>query len=143
MRRIARAVDVAEDETGLQLAVYVGPTSDDPRAQARAMLHELGHDLSPAVLILVAPERRHLEIVTSPVAQQRLPDRHAALVAASMAASFAVGDLVGGICTGLAMIAQYAGPPPDDWLPEQELPDLLSGYRPAPPDGERTGSAGG
>jgi uncharacterized membrane protein YgcG len=142
MRRIARAVDVAEDETGLQLAVYVGPTSEDPRAQARAMLHELGHDLSPAVLILVAPERRHLEIVTSPAAQHRLTDRQAALVAASMAASFAVGDYVGGICTGVAMIAQYAGPPPDDWQPEREMPDVLSGYAAARPDAERTAPAG-
>jgi hypothetical protein len=40
------------------------------------------------------------------------------------------------------MIAQYAGPPPDDWQPEREMPDVLSGYAAARPDAERTAPAG-
>jgi len=125
-------VDQAEELTGLQLAVYLGPTSDDSRAHAESMLVELGHTDRPAILVLVAPEQRRLEIVTSPAARELVSDRHAALVAASMTASFAVGDVVGGICTGVQMLARYAGPPPPGWRPQTELPDVLSGWSDAP-----------
>jgi uncharacterized membrane protein len=128
LRRIARDVDRAEELTGLQFAVYLGPTSDDYRAEAAAMLADLGHTDVPAVLLVVAPEQRRLEIVTSPAARARISDRHVALAAASMTASFAVGDVVGGVCVGVQMLARYAGPPARDWQPEPELPDLLSGY---------------
>jgi uncharacterized membrane protein YgcG len=128
IRRIAREVDGAEEMTGLQIAVYLGPTSENSRAHAESMLAELGHTGVPAVLLLIAPEQRRLEIVTSPAARQRVSDRHAALAAASMTASFAVGDVVGGVCIGVQMLARYAGPPASDAHPEPELPDLLSGY---------------
>ena len=128
-RRIARAVDQAEKDTGLQFAVYLGPAHDDSRGQAEAMFAELGYATLPAVLVLVAPDQHRLEIVTSAAAKQRISDRNAALVATSMTASFAVGDIVGGICLGLAMLAQYAGT--SDVLEDAaaELPDVLSGYR--------------
>jgi uncharacterized membrane protein len=133
-RRIARAVDLAENETGLQFAVYIGPAGEDSRAHAEAMFAELGFTSRPAVLLLIAPEQRRLEIVTSAAAKRRISDRNAALVATSMTASFAVGDIVGGICVGLAMLAEYAGPPPSgDQADEIELPDVLSGYPDAEP----------
>ncbi len=128
-RRIARAVDQAENDTGLQFAVYLGPAADDSRAQAEAMFAALGFETLPAVLLLIAPDQRRLEIVTSAAAKERISDRNAALVATSMTASFAVGDIVGGICLGLAMLAQYAGPAGEGEVSEDvELPDLLSGY---------------
>lgn len=96
------------------------------------MLAELGHTDVPAVLLLVAPEQRRLEIVTSAAARTRVTDRHCALVATSMTASFAVGDIVGGVCIGVQMLAQYAGPPARDWRPEPELPDVLHGYENGP-----------
>jgi uncharacterized membrane protein len=128
-RRIARAVDQAENDTGLQFAVYLGPAREDSREQAEAMFAELGYSTLPAVLILVAPEQHRLEIVTSEAAKQRIPDRNAALVATSMTASFSVGDIVGGICLGLAMLAQYAGTSDVVEDASAELPDVLSGYR--------------
>lgn len=135
LRRIASTVDRAEELTGLQFAVYLGPTSADSRAHAEAMLAELGHSDVPAVLLLVAPEQRRLEIVTSAAARTRIADRHCALAATSMTASFAVGDVVGGVCIGVQMLAQYAGAPARDWRPEPELPDVLHGYENGPPAG--------
>lgn len=128
-KRIAEAVDRAEELTGLQISVYLGPTREDSRAHAESMFSSLGFQGLPAVLILVAPDQHRLEIVTSPAAQERISDRHAALVATSMTSSFAVGDIVGGICLGVDMLARYAGPPPDDTHhDEAELPDVLLGY---------------
>jgi uncharacterized membrane protein YgcG len=127
-RRLERAVDRAEELTGLQFAVYLGPTRDDSRQHAEAMFHSLGYHALPAVLLVVAPDQRRLEIVTSPAARTRISDRHAALAATSMTASFAVGDIVGGICLGLDMLARYAGPPREDAPLDAELPDVLLGY---------------
>jgi uncharacterized membrane protein YgcG len=112
----------------LQFAVYLGPTRDDSREHAEAMFHSLGYHALPAVLLVVAPDQRRLEIVTSPAARARITDRHAALAAASMTASFAVGDIVGGVCLGLDMLARYAGPAPEGAALDAELPDVLLGY---------------
>lgn len=127
-RRIERVVDRAETLTGLQIAVYLGPTRDDSRAHAEEMFHSLGYHALPAVLIVVAPDQRRLEIVTSAAARTRISDRHAGLTATSMTASFAVGDIVGGVCLGLDMLARYAGPAPAGAPVEGELPDVLMGY---------------
>jgi uncharacterized membrane protein YgcG len=127
-RRLASAVDRAENLTGLQFAVYLGPTRDDSRAHAEEMFGTLGYHALPAVLLVVAPDQRRLEIVTSPAARTRISDRHAALAATSMTASFAVGDVVGGVCIGLDMLARYAGPPREGAPLDSELPDVLLGY---------------
>ena len=50
-----------------------------------------------------------LHIVTGPESAKRLPNRACALAALAMRASFANGDLVGGIVTGLRMLADAAG----------------------------------
>ena len=126
--RLAVAVDRAEEMTGLQLSVYLGPVRPDSRAHAEAMFASLGFQGLPALLVVVAPEQHRLEIVTSAAARGRISDRHAALTAASMTASFAVGDLVGGVCLGLDMLARYAGPPPEGVAWDRELPDVLLGY---------------
>jgi uncharacterized membrane protein YgcG len=125
-RRVARAVRAAEDWTGLQFCVYLGPTEADPLAHAHALMNELGLAAEPAVLLLVAPEERRLEIVTSPAAAQRIPDRAAGLAALAMSSSFGVGDVAGGITEGVRLLAQAArrgdhtGP---------ALPDLLDATR--------------
>ena len=123
-RRIARAVRQAEAATGLQFCVYLGPTEADPRAHAHALLHDLGLAAEPAALLLVAPETRRLEIVTSPAAAQRIGDHAAGLAALAMAASFGVGDLAGGVAEGVRLLAQAAGPG-DRPAGAAELPDLL------------------
>ena len=125
-RRIARAVDHAERWTGLQFCVYLGPTETDPYDKARALMDELGLTERPAVLILVAPEERRLEIVTSPAAARRIDDHDSRLAAVSMSASFGVGDVAGGIAEGVRLLAQAAG----QGGPEgTELPDLLDATR--------------
>jgi uncharacterized membrane protein YgcG len=120
--KIARAVDQAERWCGLQMVVYVGPGDDDMRAQAEGMLAENGLTSESAVLVLVAPTRRHFEIVTTDGARSRLSDQACAMAAVSMSASFAVGDVAGGIAEGVRLMAQYAGPGVESG---DELPDVL------------------
>jgi uncharacterized membrane protein YgcG len=124
-RRIARAVETAERWAGLQFCVYLGPTEDDPLAHARAMMDQLGLAEQPAVLVLVAPEVRRLEIVTSPAAARRIPDPAAQLAALAMTASFGVGDIAGGIAEGVRQLAQAAGPAGPGAATGANLPDLL------------------
>jgi uncharacterized membrane protein YgcG len=121
-RRIAKAVDRAERWTGLQFCVYLGPTETDPLDQAHALMAELGLTERPAVLILVAPESRRLEIVTSPLAAQRIDDHETRLAAIAMSASFGVGDVAGGITEAVRLLAQAAGAGGPEGT---ELPDLL------------------
>lgn len=121
-RRVARAVRAAEEWCGLQFCVYLGPTEDDPLAHAHALMHELGLAEAPAVLLLVAPEARRLEIVTSPAAARRISDHEARLAALSMSASFGVGDVAGGVAEGVRLLAQAAGPGARGGA---DLPDLL------------------
>ncbi len=123
--RIKAAVDAAERYAGLQFTVFVGGVEADPRAYAEQLMGELGLLTRPAVLILVAPPQQRFEIVTGTEAQDRLTDDMCRIVAANMSASFAVGDLTGGIREGLRLLAQYAGPGVED--PRAELPDVLHG----------------
>jgi uncharacterized membrane protein YgcG len=125
-RRIARAVRHAEDWTGLQFCVYLGPTEIDPLDKAHALMADLGLAERPAVLLLVAPDERRLEIVTSPAAARRIDDSEARLAAISMSASFGVGDVAGGIAEGVRLLAQAAGP---GTRAGAELPDLLDATR--------------
>ena len=124
--RIARAVQAAEDWTGLEFCVYLGPADGDPRAHAEALMADLGLTEAPAVLLLVAPEERRLEIVTSPAAAQRISDHEAQLAAVSMSASFGVGDVAGGVAEGVRLLAQFAG---RGERIGPELPDVLDGTR--------------
>ncbi len=61
------------------------------------------------MLLAVSPNQRVLEIVTGNAARKRMSDRDAKLAALSMAASFAGGDLAGGILAGLDQLASHAG----------------------------------
>lgn len=125
-KKIARAVHDAEEWTGLQFCVYLGPTEDEPRAHAEALMAELGLAEAPAVLLLVAPESRRLEIVTAPAAARRIPDREAQLAAMAMSSSFGVGDVAGGVTEGVRLLAQTAGRGEPTGV---ELPDLLDAAR--------------
>jgi hypothetical protein len=85
------------DGGGLHYSVYVGPLDEPVRGAA-----------DRSVLIAVSPEQRQLEIVTGNIAQEKIPDRSAALVVFSMEAAFGAGQLSGGIITGLRMLAETA-----------------------------------
>lgn len=102
------ALSKAEREGGgLHYSVYVGPLHDPVRGAAEA-LHDRLKEPDKSVLIAVSPEQRRLEIVTGKLAQDRIPDRSAALVVFSMEAAFGAGQLCGGIMTGLRMLAETA-----------------------------------
>jgi hypothetical protein len=105
---IDEALSVAErDGGGLHYSVYVGPLHDPVRGAAEA-LHDRLADPDRSILIAVSPEQRQLEIVTGKLAQEKVPDRSAALVVFSMEAAFGAGQLAGGIITGLRMLAETA-----------------------------------
>ncbi|THV31233.1 DUF5130 family protein [Glycomyces paridis] len=105
---IDEALSVAErDGGGLHYSVFVGPLHDPVRGAAES-LHERLADPDRSVLIAVSPEQRQLEIVTGSAAQEKIPDRSAALVVFSMEAAFGAGQLAGGIITGLRMLAETA-----------------------------------
>ncbi|MDT4891994.1 MAG: hypothetical protein QOE97_1029 [Pseudonocardiales bacterium] len=107
LSRLDEALTLSSRESGLVFSLYVGALTPPPRAHAEALFEKLSDD---AVLVAVAPGQRCLHIVTGPVSAARLPNRSCALAALAMRASFANGDLVGGIVTGLRMLADAAGP---------------------------------
>lgn len=108
--RIDQALSAADRETGLTFSVYVGDV-DEPTRQAAELLHKhLGERADSAVLMAVSPNQRLVEIVTGARARRLVPDRVCALAVLSMTAAFEVGDLAGGIVTGLRMLADQARP---------------------------------
>ena len=109
---IRHALATARAETGLWFSVYIGSIEGDPRGQAQRLHAALGDVADHAVLLLVEPEARRVEIVTGAGASRRVDDRTAALASLSMATSFAGGDLVGGIVNGIGMMAGSAIRPP-------------------------------
>jgi uncharacterized membrane protein YgcG len=123
-RAVERAVDEAEEATGLQLCIYVGPGEEDTRAQAEGLLVKAGLHTRPAVLVLIEPVRRRVEVVTAPEARARIDDATSELAVTTMTRQFARGDLVGGIVAGVDLLAAAAGvgPTPTD---VEELPDVL------------------
>ena len=123
-RAVERVVDEAEEATGLQLCVYVGPGEEDTRAQAEAMFVEAGLHTRPAVLVLVEPVRHRVEVVTAPEARARIDDAISELAVATMSRQFARGDLAGGLVAAVDLLAAAAGSgaaPPG----AEELPDVL------------------
>ena len=106
LSRLDEALTLGSRESGLVFSLYVGELRKPARAHAEALFEKLTDD---AVLVAVAPEQRCLHIVTGPTSSQRLPNRSCALAALAMRASFSNGDLVGGIVTGLRMLADAAG----------------------------------
>jgi Domain of unknown function (DUF5130) len=110
--RIESARTTAEGQTGLRFPLYVGPVTGEPRAFGSGLLARLDHDDRGVVLVVVSPGQRCVEVVTSAVARSRLSDKACALAALSMTTSFGVGDLVGGLVSGLRMLAEACELPP-------------------------------
>jgi hypothetical protein len=106
LARLDEALTLSSRESGLYFSIYVGELRPPPRAHAEALFERLNDD---SVLIAVSPGQRSLHIVTGPASAKRLPNRACALAALAMRASFTNGDLVGGIVTGLRMLADSAG----------------------------------
>ena len=106
LTRMDEALTLSSRESGLTFSVYIGALAQPTRGHAEALFEKLSDD---AVLLAVSPGQRVLHIVTGPGSSQRLPNRACALAAVAMKASFAHGELVGGVVTGLRMLADSAG----------------------------------
>jgi hypothetical protein len=106
LARLDEALTLSSRETGMTFSLYVGAFKPPARAHAEALFERLDDG---SVLVAVSPAQRILHIVTGPDSAKRLPNRACALAALAMRASFANGDLVGGIVTGLRMLADAAG----------------------------------
>lgn len=108
---IDAAVKEAEAETGLQFCVYLGPSDEhDTRAHAESLFVRSGLLERPAVLLLVAPKQRKVEVVTAPEARERLTDEETALAIEEMTPYFARGEFVEGLLVGLRELAERTGP---------------------------------
>lgn len=111
--RIDHAVSVCRSQNGLDMSVLVGDLNvsdlSEFRAGAERLHAALGDRAHGAVLLVVAPGQRRVEIVTGPAARRRVPDRVAALAVLSMTAAFGGGDLAGGIIDALRQMADAAG----------------------------------
>jgi hypothetical protein len=108
LTRLDEALTLASRETGLRFCVYLGELGDAP-AERAAELHAELSGTAEAVLVAVSPGQRVVEVITGPEARVRLPDRGAKLAVMSMVASFREGDLLGGLLSGLRMLADQAG----------------------------------
>lgn len=111
--RIEHAVSICRSENGLDVSVLVGDLNLDGtgsfRSAAETLHAALGERAHGAVLVVVAPGQRQVEVVTGPAARRRVPDRVAALAVLSMTTAFGGGDLAGGIIDGLRQMADAAG----------------------------------
>ena len=111
--RIEHAVSLCRSENGLDVSVLVGdldlPDTSEFRAAAERLHAALGARSTGAVLLVVAPGQRRVEVVSGPVVRRRVPDRVAALAVLSMTTAFGGGDLTNGIIDALRQIADAAG----------------------------------
>jgi uncharacterized membrane protein YgcG len=114
--RIQDALATLREDNGLDVSVLVGDLDltdvGDFRAGAELLHAALGSRAEQAVLLVVAPGQRRLEIVTGALVRRRVPDRVCALAVLSMTTAFASGDVGGGIVDALRQIGSSAGPGP-------------------------------
>ena len=108
-REISKATATATAQTGLLFSVYIGAVEGEIRDYSERLHAALGPMTDRAVLVVVSPADRQLEIVTGAICVRRLTDKACALAALSMTTAFAGGDLVGGLVTGLRMMSDAAG----------------------------------
>jgi uncharacterized membrane protein YgcG len=129
--RIEKAVERVRAENGLDVSVLLGDLELDDLTQFRAAaerLHAALGERSPsAVLVVVAPGQRRVEIVTGPQVRRRVPDRVCALAVLGMTSTFRGGDLVGGIVDALRQIADAAGRRPVLSPVQQKSGELVRG----------------
>lgn len=110
LARLDEALRLATSITGLHFSIYLGDLGEDTRVRAEELHESIGAWGPEAVLIAVSPGQRVVEVVTGSEAARRLPDRGCKLAVLSMTPSFRKGDFVGGLISGLRMLAGQSGP---------------------------------
>lgn len=130
--RIDHAVAQCREKNGLDVSVVVGDlrlTDLSRFREAAETLHAaLGERAHGAVLVVVAPGQRRVEVVTGPAARRRVPDRVASLAVLSMTSAFSGGDLAGGIVDGLRQMAESAGKRPAIPAPPSAHAQLVAAH---------------
>ncbi|MDP9496601.1 MAG: TPM domain-containing protein [Actinomycetota bacterium] len=111
--RIERDLETIRRENGLDVSVLVGDLDLQDithfRSGAERLHAALGARADDAVLLVVAPGQRRVEVVTGSGVRRRVPDRVCGLAVLSMTSAFEGGDIVGGVSEGLRQIADAAG----------------------------------
>lgn len=102
------ALTLAARSTGLSFSIYLGDLAEPSRTHAE-QLHAATPDPGIAVVIAVSPNQRVVEVVTGQESARRLPNHSCRLAVMAMVASFKEGDLIGGLVSGLRMLADQAG----------------------------------
>ena len=104
------AIRKAEQLCRAEFSVFVGHSEcADPHAFATSLHNSLVAP-SRSILIMVDPNIRAVEVVTGAHVRLTLSDHQADLAIATMAATFAEGDLVGGLRRGIQQLADSARP---------------------------------
>jgi uncharacterized membrane protein YgcG len=101
------ALRKAEERTRLEFSVFAGESQGDTREYA-TRLHNSLVSPSHSVLIMLDPVRRVVEVVTGAEVRRRLPDTRVHFAVLQMETAFAQGDYVGGLTSGIAMMADTA-----------------------------------
>lgn len=109
LARLDEALTLASREAGLDFSIYIGELGQDSRSGAESLHDSMGAAGADAVLIALSPGGRVVEVVTGSAAARRVPERGAKLAVMSMVAFFKEGDLLGGLLSGLRMLADQAG----------------------------------
>jgi uncharacterized membrane protein YgcG len=107
---IDKAIRDAETVCRFEFSVFVGGSDGETRPFAER-LHAALAAPERSVLVMVDPSARILEIVTGAEVRRDLEDPEVRLAALTMQATFAAGDLVGGIKQGVMMLAEHARRP--------------------------------
>ncbi|MCK9876323.1 DUF5130 domain-containing protein [Frankia sp. AgPm24] len=112
LERLDRALEQAEKHSGIPFTLRVGAVRGDIRLAAERTLSTLVGDPArdPAVLIVVSPGQRVVRISTTPAARKRISNTASSLASLAMTSSFSLGDLVGGLTSGIRQLAEAAGP---------------------------------
>lgn len=107
---IDKAIRDAETQCRYEFSVYVGGVEGQTRPFAERLHTRLAAP-SRSVLLAVDPSARVFEVVTGSDVRRDLDDAGVRLVAVSMQADFAAGDLVGGITRAVGMLAERCRKP--------------------------------
>lgn len=113
-QRIQNAIETCRSQNGLDVSVLLGDLVladlGEFRSAAERLHAALGDERAQAaVLVVVAPGQRRVEVVTGPKVRRRVPDRVCSLAVLSMTTAFSGGDLAGGIVDALRQFADAAG----------------------------------
>ncbi|QGF22370.1 DUF5130 family protein [Raineyella fluvialis] len=109
VKRVAWAIQQAEEISGYTFVAYLAEHGAEGGVDGRARaLHATLADRDRAVLVYVDPQLHEVSVVTGVRAARTLADSSCAFATATMASSFAAGDLAGGLVGGIIQLGEAA-----------------------------------